>query len=132
MSHLNVPSSGPIPNARLNPPAVPTRPAGEALPARLDLAQIFNLVELGRIVWFPPAWLVQRHPRPGISYRTVEDLRPATLAVAWPEDSHSPAVAAFVRAAIAVAAATGTTDTDREPGSPPEPTTAALSAAAAT
>jgi DNA-binding transcriptional LysR family regulator len=77
---------------------------------RLDLAQIFNLVELGRIVWFPPASVARRHPRPEIAYRTVADLRPSTLVVAWPQDSHSPAVAAFVRAAAAVAAQRATGD----------------------
>ncbi|MDG6101450.1 LysR family transcriptional regulator [Dactylosporangium aurantiacum] len=87
-----------------------TRPARPA-PAdpggarRLDLAQIFNLVELGSVVWFPPASVARRHPRPEIAYRPVTDLPPATLAVAWPQDSHSPAVAAFVRAAVTVAAA---------------------------
>jgi DNA-binding transcriptional LysR family regulator len=69
----------------------------------LDLAQIFTLVELGNIVWFPPASLARRHPRPDIAYRTVTDLRPSTLVIAWPQTSHSPAVAAFVRAALKVA-----------------------------
>jgi hypothetical protein len=81
------------------------RPVAEAPPTGLDLAQIFNLIELGRMVWFPPASVARRHSRPTIAYRTVSDLRPATLAVAWPRDSHLPAVAAFVRAATAVAVA---------------------------
>jgi DNA-binding transcriptional LysR family regulator len=70
----------------------------------LDLAQIFNMVELGSIVWFSPASLARRHSRPGIAYRTVSDLSPLTLALAWPQDSRSPAVAAFVHTATAVAA----------------------------
>ncbi|EFC85556.1 LysR family transcriptional regulator [Parafrankia sp. EUN1f] len=69
-----------------------------------DLAQIFSLVELGRIVWFPPASLVRRHPRPDIAYRPVHDLAPSTLAMAWPRNSRSPAVAALVHAATTVAA----------------------------
>jgi DNA-binding transcriptional LysR family regulator len=81
------------------------RPVAEAPPTGLDLAQIFNLIELGRMVWFPPASVARRHSRPTIAYRAVDDLRPATLAVAWPHASHSPAVAAFVRAATTVAAA---------------------------
>ncbi|GAB3855755.1 LysR family transcriptional regulator [Dactylosporangium cerinum] len=93
-----------------DPPA--RAPAADA--PRLDLAQIFNLVELGRIVWFPPASVARRHPRPGIAYRPVADLRPSTLVVAWPQDSHSPAVAAFVRAAATVAA-----DTARAAGTGP-------------
>ncbi|MFI5959153.1 LysR family transcriptional regulator [Cryptosporangium sp. NPDC051539] len=78
------------------PPARPQR----------DLAQIFSLVEVGSLVWFLPVSLARRHARPGLAYREVTDLAPSTLAVAWPADSHSPAVAAFVRAALEVAADT--------------------------
>ena len=74
-------------------------------PSRLDLAQVVNLVELGSIVYFPPRSVARRHPRAGVVYRTVSDLPPVTLAVGWPRDSHSPAVAAFVRVAVDVAAA---------------------------
>jgi hypothetical protein len=35
----------------------------------------------------------------------ISDLPDATLALAWPQDARSPAVAAFVRAACTVAAA---------------------------
>ncbi|WP_433385376.1 hypothetical protein [Dactylosporangium sp. CA-152071] len=56
------------------------------------------------MVWFPPASVARRHPRPEIAYRTVDDLKPNTLVVAWPRDSRSPAVAAFVRSAVSVAA----------------------------
>ena len=86
-------------------------PAGNGTPAEStahnasDLPQIFRLVELGSIVCFFPASLTRRYPRPEIAYRPVSDLEPATLAVAWPQDSHSAAVAAFVRAAARVAAA---------------------------
>jgi hypothetical protein len=51
------------------------------------------------------ASVTRRYPRPEIAYRPVSDLEPATLAVAWPQDSHSPAVAAFARAAATVAGA---------------------------
>ncbi|MFI7536459.1 LysR family transcriptional regulator [Streptosporangium sp. NPDC049376] len=83
------------------------RPRGAVAGPRsrtLDLAQIFNLIEVGSIVWFPPASVVRRHPRPGVVYRPVEDLPPLTLVLAWPRESRSPAVAAFVRTATAVAA----------------------------
>ncbi|MFC4562148.1 LysR family transcriptional regulator [Nocardiopsis mangrovi] len=79
-------------------------PAGTR-PRLLDLAQIFSLIEVGSIIWFPPASVARRHPRPGIVYRTVDDLRPLTLALAWPQESRSPATAALVRAACAVAGA---------------------------
>lgn len=46
--------------------------------------------------------MTRRYPLPGIVYRPVADLKPATLAVAWPQDAHSPAIAAFVRAAASV------------------------------
>jgi DNA-binding transcriptional LysR family regulator len=69
----------------------------------LDLSQIFNLVEVGSIVWLLPDWVARRFPRPGTAYRPVDGLEPVTLAVAWPAESRSPAVAAFVRTAKAIA-----------------------------
>jgi DNA-binding transcriptional LysR family regulator len=91
-------------------------PAGNGMPAAStpgndsDLPQIFRLVELGSIVCFLPASLTRRYPRPEIAYRPVADLEPATLAVAWPQDSRSAAVAAFIRAAATVAASPYQTD----------------------
>jgi len=79
------------------------RPPGHR--ASFDLSQIFNLVEVGSIVWFLPDFLAGRFPRPNIAYRPVEGIEPTTLAVAWPSESRSPAVAAFVRTAKAVAEA---------------------------
>lgn len=70
-----------------------------------DLTQIFRLIELGGVVCFLPTWVTRRYPLPGIAYRPVSDLQPATMAVAWPQDARSPAVAAFVRAASSVTAA---------------------------
>ncbi len=78
----------------------------------LDLAQIFSLVEIGTIVWFPPLSLARRHARAHIAYRRVVDVPPSTLVVAWPQASRSTAVAAFVRAAVAVCAAAQTAPTD--------------------
>ena len=68
-----------------------------------DLSQVFNLVEVGELVWFLPAWVARRFPRPNIVYRPVPELPPVTLAVAWLSGSRSPAVAAFVRTAGEVA-----------------------------
>ncbi|MET3985660.1 LysR substrate-binding domain-containing protein [Streptomyces sp. PvR034] len=70
-----------------------------------NLSEIFSLVETGSIVFFAPASVAQRYPRPEIAYRPVTDVPDSVLAVAWPRDARSPAVAAFVRAACAVAAA---------------------------
>jgi DNA-binding transcriptional LysR family regulator len=97
------PISAAEPRDRRPPAAHPVVTA--APPRRLDLAQIFNLIELSGIVWFPPVSIARRNPRPGIAYRTVSDLSPLDLALAWPQESRSPAVAAFVRAAAAIAAA---------------------------
>ncbi|GAA3203789.1 LysR family transcriptional regulator [Nonomuraea helvata] len=69
-----------------------------------DLTQVFRLIELGEIVCLLPAWVTRRYAWPEIAYRPVGDLEPATLAVAWPQDMRSAAVAAFVRAAVSVAA----------------------------
>jgi DNA-binding transcriptional LysR family regulator len=84
-----------------------------------DLPQILRLVELGNIVCFLPTSVAQRYPRPEIAYRPVEDVEPATLAVAWPQNSRSPATAAFIRAATAVAAAAAArTDSEADSGFP--------------
>jgi DNA-binding transcriptional LysR family regulator len=71
-----------------------------------DLAQVLALVALGgerhRVM---PASVAVRYPRPGIVYRPVPDAPPAALAIAWPQQSRSPATAALVRAAVSVAEA---------------------------
>ncbi|QKG19764.1 LysR family transcriptional regulator [Actinomadura verrucosospora] len=101
---------GPPPGPR-DPAAPPPPPAaargsfaGSRRPVR-DLMELFSLVELGGVIWFVPVSIARRHVRPGIAYRAVADLPPAEFVVAWPQDCRSPAVAAFVRAATAVAAA---------------------------
>ena len=83
------------------------RPDG-AVRTASNLAEILSLVETGSVVFFVPASLTQRYPRPGIVYQPVTDLPAATLVIAWPRDTHSPAVAAFVRAAGTVAASVQT------------------------
>lgn len=91
----------------VHPTPSETRP-GENGRARLDLAQIFNLVELGSLVWFPPSSLARRHDRPGVAYRPVSDLPSTTLTLAWPATSRSAAVATFVRTTSGVVADDGT------------------------
>ncbi|GAA2520315.1 LysR family transcriptional regulator [Winogradskya humida] len=76
----------------------------------LDHSQIFSLIEVGSTVWYLPVWLAERFARPGIAYRPVEELEPATLTVAWPARSRSAAVAAFVRTAQRVARETAPYD----------------------
>ncbi|GAA2131683.1 LysR family transcriptional regulator [Actinomadura napierensis] len=86
------------------PPAERESFAGSRRPVR-DLTELFSLVEVGGVIWFVPVSIARRHARPGIAYRPVVDLPPAEFSIAWPQDCRSPAVAAFVRAATAVAAA---------------------------
>ncbi|BCY05219.1 LysR family transcriptional regulator [Actinoplanes sp. L3-i22] len=83
---------------------------------QLDLSQIFNLIEIGTMVLFVPVSVTHRHQRPTIAYRPVRDLAPSTLMVAWPQDSRSPAVAAFVRVCSAVAASAHPSGGDQPPG----------------
>jgi DNA-binding transcriptional LysR family regulator len=80
-----------------------TPPTGAAR-AGSNLPEIFSLVETGSIVFFTPVSMARRYPRPGIAYRPVSDLQDVTLTLAWPQDTRSGAVAAFVRAACSVAA----------------------------
>ncbi|WP_439941357.1 LysR family transcriptional regulator [Streptomyces sp. BBFR115] len=70
-----------------------------------DLAQVLTLVALGETVRLLPASVAGRYPRPGVVYRPVPDAPPAVLAIAWPQQSRSTAVAALVRAAVAAAGA---------------------------
>jgi DNA-binding transcriptional LysR family regulator len=93
-----LPNGSPADSGNVAPP-----PFGS--PLLKDLAQLFNLVEVGSLVWFPPSWLARRFPRPNIAYRPMPELPPAALVVAWPAESRSPAVAAFVRIAREVAEA---------------------------
>ncbi len=80
------------------------RTPGTLRPAS-NLSEIFSLVETGSVVFFAPASVAERYPRPAIAYRPVTDLPDSTLALAWPQDARSPAVAAFVRVAETVARA---------------------------
>ena len=100
LSDRVLPDGTPADRGETPPPEI----AAEPVRPGFDLAQLFQRVELGDIVFFAPLSLVQRHTRPDIAYREVDDLEPSTLTVAWAETSHSPAVAAFIRVAAAVAA----------------------------
>jgi DNA-binding transcriptional LysR family regulator len=75
-------------------------PAPDAGPVVGDIAQLLEAVALGQAVAFLPASVADRYTRADVTYRPVADVSPSTVAVAWPETSRSPAVAAFVQAAI--------------------------------
>jgi DNA-binding transcriptional LysR family regulator len=94
-----LPDGSPASNGR------PAEPRPGAVPPASNLSEIFSLVETGSVVFFAPASVAQRYTRPDIAYRPVSDVPDSTLAVAWPQDARSPAVAAFVRAARTVATA---------------------------
>ncbi|MGO9081018.1 MAG: LysR family transcriptional regulator [Streptosporangiaceae bacterium] len=78
-------------------------PPDTAGPLVSDLPQLLETVALNQAVAFLPASTAARHPRTDIAYRPVTDLSPSIVAVAWQQGSRSPAVAAFVRAAIEIA-----------------------------
>jgi DNA-binding transcriptional LysR family regulator len=82
----------------------PVAPRAGVAPPASNLSEIFSLVETGSVVSLTPASVARRYPRAEIVYREVGDAPDATLAVAWPQEARSPAVAAFVRAAATVAA----------------------------
>ncbi|MET7438822.1 LysR family transcriptional regulator [Streptomyces sp. NPDC004082] len=99
LSGRSLPGGAPADSGRMAPPSPgATRPAS-------NLSEIFSLVETGSIVFFAPASVARQNPRPGIAYRPVSDLPDCTLAVAWPQEARSTAVAAFVRAACTVTVA---------------------------
>lgn len=80
-------------------------PAGLSEPPPFDdLGQMIQLIELGELVAFLPVSVAARYPRPGLVTRPLADVPPGRLVVAWPRSATSPATAAFVRAAVDVAA----------------------------
>jgi DNA-binding transcriptional LysR family regulator len=68
-----------------------------------DLTQLLETVALGQAVAFLPASTAARYPRADLVYRPVTGLSPSVVAVAWQQGSRSPAIAAFVRAAVETA-----------------------------
>jgi DNA-binding transcriptional LysR family regulator len=65
-----------------------------------DLPQLLAFVELGQLITVLPEYVVDSYPRTGLVYRPLIDAPPSTLAIAWPRNSRSLAVAALVRAAV--------------------------------
>jgi DNA-binding transcriptional LysR family regulator len=80
--------------------AAPPAPPG---PVVRDLPQMLEVVALGQAVAFLPASAAERCATPEIAQLAVADLSPSTVAVAWPDDCRSLAVAALVRAACELA-----------------------------
>lgn len=82
-------------------------PHGEQRPPSGDVVQMLRQIELGRMLALLPVSLAERHARPQVAWRPVDDAPQATFAVAWPQHSHPLAVAASVRVATRVAADPG-------------------------
>jgi DNA-binding transcriptional LysR family regulator len=68
-----------------------------------DIGQLMQLITLGRAVAVMPD-SARSMLRTGLVWIPVTDAQPVTLVLAWPEQSTSPALAAFVRVAARVAA----------------------------
>lgn len=77
---------------------------GEQLPQFGDMVQLLRQIELGRMLALLPVSLAERNARPQLTWCPVDDAPHAAFAVAWPQSSRSLAVAAFVHAAVTVAA----------------------------
>ncbi|MBT2228680.1 LysR family transcriptional regulator [Nonomuraea sp. NEAU-A123] len=68
-----------------------------------DAAQLMQLVALGRMIAVVPE-SVKEQVRRDLACVPVVDAAPTTVVLAWPEQTRSPALAAFVRTAADVAA----------------------------
>jgi DNA-binding transcriptional LysR family regulator len=69
-------------------------------PVVRDLAEALRLIELGRAIAFLPRSVTERYGGRAIAYRTVAGLSPQRLSVVWRQRASSPALAAFLRAAV--------------------------------
>ncbi|PWW67127.1 LysR family transcriptional regulator [Actinokineospora spheciospongiae] len=67
-----------------------------------DTAQLMQLIALGRTIALLPG-SARQHLRPDLVSVPVTDAPMTTMAIAWPEDSRSRPLAAFVEAAVKVA-----------------------------
>jgi DNA-binding transcriptional LysR family regulator len=69
-----------------------------------DISQLLDAVAFGNAVAYVPVSVAAEHRTVGLAFVPVADLTPSEVTVAWPQTSRSRAVAAFVRAAVEVAA----------------------------
>jgi DNA-binding transcriptional LysR family regulator len=69
-----------------------------------DISQLLYAVALGNAVAYVPASAAGQHHSAGLAFIPVSDLSPSEVMAAWPANSRSRAVAAFVRAAMEAAA----------------------------
>ncbi|WP_020672360.1 LysR family transcriptional regulator [Amycolatopsis nigrescens] len=78
----------------------PDRPADG--PVVRDSAQLLDVVALGQAVALVPASLAAMNVRPDVTYRPVPDAAPYRTLALWQAGGRSPAIARFVRTALAV------------------------------
>jgi DNA-binding transcriptional LysR family regulator len=70
-----------------------------------DISQLLDAVTIGHAVAYVPVSVAAQFRSAGLAVVPVSDLSPSQVMVAWPDTSRSPAVAAFVRVAVAAAQA---------------------------
>ncbi|MDP9793908.1 DNA-binding transcriptional LysR family regulator [Catenuloplanes nepalensis] len=75
-------------------------------PPIAEVGELLQLIVLGRVVSLVTESAAAR-PHPGVAYRPVLDAPPTTLVLAWPANSRSRTVAAFVTAARTAAGEAG-------------------------
>ncbi len=66
--------------------------------------QLLDVVALGQAVAYVPLSIANRNRCTELAFIPVSDLSPSHVVAAWPETSHSRAVATFVHTALDVAA----------------------------
>ncbi|MGD0246915.1 MAG: LysR family transcriptional regulator [Streptosporangiaceae bacterium] len=94
----------PGPAAREPAPAAQDQGTGTSTgPEINDISQLLDAVTLGNAVAYVPVSAAGQFRSAGLAVVPVTDLSPSQVMVAWPATSRSPAVAAFVRAAVEVA-----------------------------
>jgi len=90
-------------------PAVPGHDTAarehDAGPEINDVSQLLDAVTIGHAVAYVPVSAAAQFRSAGLAVVPVSDLSPSQVMVAWPDTSRSPAVAAFVRVAVAAARA---------------------------
>ena len=77
----------------------------DAGPEINDISQLLDAVTIGHAVAYVPVSAAAQFRSAGLAVVPVSDLSPSQVMVAWPDTSRSPAVAAFVRVAVAAAQA---------------------------
>src|SRR5690349_9543913 len=75
----------------------------DAGPEINDVSQLLDAVTIGHAVAYVPVSAAAQFRSAGLAVVPVSDLSPSQVMVAWPDTSRSPAVAAFVRAAVTAA-----------------------------